>query len=546
MKRSKTLFIVAGIVCCVVAALAVMPLFHPGLFPTIDNISVIRLEAMADELLSGQFPVRYVSRLAREHGYSLFGYYGPLPFYTGALMHLVGVNLVGALKRSYLLAILMGAGGVFGLSYEFFGVFGAIISFAAYAFSPFVGYDVYWRGGLGEVWAMGFVPWILWYSYRAIRDASRRDAMLAAVSLAGLMLSHNLTAYMGVVFVALWMTAWIFRYKKGIPEALSVGVVGLGLSAFFWLPAFATRGLVWVSYLQADRRQIFESLLQGNLKEIFFPTFIPMITNWTAIILPFIAWWIVHKRTEGGAFRYAALVLGALFAFALFFMSGLSHWVWDVFYPVLYIFQFPWRFLTMMTIFGSVLTGGLVYAVKRRRLVLVLVAVFIIVWANFPNYRPRSYEFIDKYVPQDPCGTSWGFEYLPVWVKTCLKTPWQQPYRITSGDITVMSAEKKPYQITLEVEAIRESMVQIGQYAYPGWQATIDGVATPIIRDNEYGLIEVPVAPGKHAVSVVLRDTPVEKGSMAISIVAAGMIAVVAVREIYLMRRNRAHRQKKV
>lgn len=538
MKRWNINTIVSLVASFIVLVVVTRPLFHPGLFPTIDNISVVRLEAMAHELARGQFPVRYVSELGRGHGYALFGYYAPLPFYTGAVLNLTGTNVVGALKRSYLLAIVLGSVGIFGLSYELFGVSAAGVSIIAYALSPFLGYDVYWRGGIGEVWAMGFMTWALWFMFRAVRDSSRRDAMFAAVSIAGLMMSHNLTAYMGILFLGIWSVSWIYTYKKGVREVAGATIFGFGLSAFFWLPAFMTRTTIWVSYLQADRVQIFESLLHGSLKEIFVPTFIPMIINWTAIVVPIVTGLILWKKGPSKIIRFGAGVVGALFSIALFFMTPFSKSVWDVFFPVLYIFQFPWRFLTMMTIFGSVLTGGLVYIMPNRRWVMVILMFGVFVYANLANFRPLTYEFVDKYRPQDPCGTSWGFEYLPVWVKTCLKTPWDVPYRVMSGDAVVTVTKNTPRAISFAIEAYRDTVMEIGQYAYFGWHVLIDGKEVAISRDNEFGLIEVVIPVGTHAVQAEQRLTPIELYG---NIISVGSMVVMVGGSIYgiLTRRKR-------
>lgn len=546
MKQSRLRVLAGIVICCAIIALAVMPLFHPGLFPTIDNISVVRLEAMANEITSGQLPVRHVEALGREHGYMLFGYYAPFPFYVGAILHLIGINLVGALKRSFLLAILTGAAGIFGLSYQFFGALGAVISLAVYVFSPFLGYDVFWRGGLGEVWAMGFIPWVLLFSFRAIQKVNWRDIVLGAIAVGGLLLSHNLTAYMGAGFVAVWVLSWLVYYKRGIVAALSVVGAGVGLSAFFWASAFMTRNLVWVSYLQADRRQIFESLMQGNAREIFFPTFIPMITNWTAILLPLVAWWIVKNRVRDADTQRAISVMGILFAVSLFFVSGLSRVVWDALFPVMYIFQYPWRFLTMLTIFGATISGGIVLISKKKQMFIVLLLSSVVVWVNFANFRPYSYEFIDKYVPQDPCGTSWGFEYLPTTVTTCIKVPWEKPYRIVSGDAQVTTFAHKPRELIVHTLSQRESVVQLAFYYYPGWQLYVDEKVAPITYDNEHGLVEFSVSPGEHTVRAILEESVVEQWSTRVSIVTVFIIILVSCFVGIKYFHKRTHSPKKV
>jgi len=384
----------------------------------------------------------------------------------------------------------------------------------------------------------------LWFLFRVIRDTNKRDELIAALFIAGLMVSHNLTAYMGIGFISIWVIFWICVYKKGVKGVLRAGMLGLGLSAFFWLPAFMTRSLIWVSYLQAGRFQILDGLLHGSLWEIFIPTFIPMIINWTAIVLPFIAWWGLWKNSTSHTARYGANVIGILFTTALFFMTGLSKPIWDVFFPILYIFQFPWRFLTMMTIFGSLLTGGLVYLLPHRRLIILIGICVIFVYANIANFRPLSYEFVDKYRPQDPCGTSWGFEYLPVWVKTCLKTSWDKPYRVMSGDAAVIHIDD-PHSIILYVTAKSKSVLQIGQYAYPGWQAFIDEKSVSISHENENGLIEILIPEGVHQVRIVLKHTSIEQWSNIVSCVALIFVLGGFARE-YIPPQKRSSRIKKV
>jgi len=519
---------IAGIV---VIALAVLPLFHPGLFPTIDNISVVRLEAMAHELSRKQFPVRYVHDLAHGHGYMLFSYYAPLPFYAGALLHIAGINLVGALKRTYLLGFLSAAGGIFGLSAEFFGAFGGLVSLAVFVFSPFLGYDIYWRGGLGESWALSFVPWVLWLSFRGIRDGSFRMAAYAGIAWACVLLSHNLTAYMAAGFIAVWAFIWRLYYQRSMLLSMAFFGIGFGLSAFFWLPVFINRWLVWVSYLQPGRETLFEGFIGKNLKETLFPTFIPMITNWFAISVPvagfFVAWRRVRKKEV-----HIGLMSGLLlFALAGYMASRISAPVWELGYRWLYMFQFPWRFLTMMTVFGAFLTGGMVLIIRRHQWVVALIMVAAAVWFNWANFRPLRYEFVDKYRPEDPCGTSWGFEYLPVWTHTCLKTAWEKPYHAQPA-LHVTNVLDGTLSLTLNTDSSMAGTLVSSRYYYPGFAAYVDGVPVSLDRTYPHGLMALQVPDGKHMVNIVYHGTFLEQISNSISLatlIGLGVPGILAV-----------------
>ncbi len=501
----------------IVIGLAAVPLFHAGLFPTIDNISVVRLESMAKELGRGQFPVRYASDLARGHGYMLFNYYAPLPFYSGALIRLARVNLVGALKRTYLAAFVLGGMGIFALSAEFFGPLGGAVSSAFYAFSPFIGYDIYWRGGLGEAWAMSLTPWVLWCMYRGIRRQSPGDAVGAGIAWAAVLLSHNLTAYLSFPFVGVWALWWIWYFRRSLWYGVMSIVLGFGLAAFFWLPAFVDRGQVWVSYLQAGRDDLFKNFVWGTVRNVLFPTFIPMITNWFAIFTPLVIYFLVRRYVRDPLLRGVAGVSAGLFALAAFLASGLSRPVWSALFPVMYIFQFPWRFLTMVTVFGAVLVGAVAVMPKRYRLAGSVILILLAVLVNWANFRPKTYEFVDRYLPEDPCGTSWGFEYIPTSVKTCLKTSWGKPYHIDSGDLQVTSFHESAMGVELSTESTMGGTLQSARYYYPAWRASIDGQTAQITPSYPNGLMDVHVPSGSHTVRFELRETPLQRVSTIIS-----------------------------
>jgi hypothetical protein len=64
------------------------------------------------------------------------------------------------------------------------------------------------------------------------------------------MLAHNITALFVVPFLALYLVgmAWIEGRIRRLAPAAAAGALGLGLSAFYWLPALAER-----EYAQIER-----------------------------------------------------------------------------------------------------------------------------------------------------------------------------------------------------------------------------------------------------------------------------------------------------
>ena len=515
---------------------AVAPLFHPGLFPTIDNISVVRMEEMAHELKRGQFPVRHVADLGRGRGYMLYNFYAPLPFYIGAAQILAGINPVGALKRTYLLAVLLAFVGMVLLGWTFFGRVGGVVSGIAYVYGPFVGYDIYWRGGVGEIWAMAWLPWVFWAFY-GLRQGKRTAMVFGAISLAGLLLSHNLTTYLAVPFLVFWtgyQTSWHKREIRGLAVSF---FLGLGISAFFWIPAVAEKRYLWVSYLQPGIGAMAEGLLGWNIFAVLFSKFVPLVTNWFSFLVPLAIFVYMQMIPSGSPLARRPLkIAGILFCIAIAMTTVLTKPLWTTFYPVFYIVQFPWRFHVFASLFGAFLIGGMVVCVpKKITLVVALGVIAAVMIVIRPNFLPKSYEFVDKYRPEDPCGTTWGVEYLPTWVTTCLKTPASVPMEVVFGDASIANVTKNVRQYEASVTVAQKSVLRVHEYYYPGWTVVVDGKPTPVDYRNRYGLVEFSLMPGSHLVTVAFVDTPTRAVSNVTSLVS---LAALVVLTVLLIRRH--------
>lgn len=541
--------------------LAVSPLFHAGLFPTIDNIVVVRMEDMAKELSRGQFPVRYSADLAKERGYMLFNYYAPLPFYAGALTYKAGVNLVGALKRMYLVAFIIAAIGMYLFAKEYFGRIGGVVSAVFYIFSPYLGYDVYWRGGLGEVWAISFLPLTFWLYYKTLQSGNFTILSIASFTTSAIILSHNLTTYMIFPFLLFWIF-YIWRSAKGklIPAIVSL-FLGIGISSFFWLPAFSEKLYAWVTYLQTSKSLFIKEFISSEWKSFFFPTFIPMMMNWVYLSIPFVSIVLViilrkfPLQTVPVQTKKIVIICSIFAITGIYFATDLSKNIWNNFYDLFYIFQFPWRYWIVVTFFSSFLAGwiAIVLGGKARLRLFIVAGIMLIgiIWYSLPNFRPTKYEFVDKYRAEDPCGTSWGFEYLQVWVSSCIKQGAYLSEEIVGGNAKLSSIQRGTQSYSF-ISQGEESRVRIEKYFYPGWEAAIDGKKVIIEHDNPYGLIEIAIPKGKHSVSLNFKDTPLRLFSNILSALTVAtaflffIIGVIKGRKQLVIKKSKIKEKKRV
>ena len=87
-----------------------------------------------------------------------------------------------------------------------------------------------------------------------------------------------------------------------------------------------------------------------------------------------------------------------------------------------------------------------------------------------------------------------------------------------------------PTHITTHVSTPTSALLIFSEPHYPGWQATVNGQPTPILRAN-YILRAVPLPAGEHTVELIFRPTSFTLGAI-ISIVT--IIAVISIIRHYI------------
>src|SRR5262249_31950782 len=136
--------------------------------------------------------------------------------------------------------VVLFAAGMFLLGRLYFGVLGGYLAAAAAVYAPYISLDLYVRSALSEFSAFPFCAFAL-YGFGAFAGAGRRRYLaLGAVSYAVVACSHFFVAF---YFTPLLAAFLVFTAKhSGQPAILRRQIAGLllgvGLSAFVWLPIF--------------------------------------------------------------------------------------------------------------------------------------------------------------------------------------------------------------------------------------------------------------------------------------------------------------------
>ncbi len=511
------------------AFLTVIPFFNTRFFYTQDYIFIARLSQISAALLDGQFPVRWAPDL--RFGEPVFNFYAALPYYLGALIHLLGFNIIWVAKILFILSAFLSALAIYVFTRKFFSTKAAIFAAILYIYAPYRAVDTYVRGTLSENWAFVFFPLIFYTSALLAEKISLARIAFLSLSLAGLFLTHNVTTLMFLPFLGLW---WLFLiFKNGnifSRESINIEfsfifsfLLGIGVSAFFLLPAFFERKFIQTEYLTVgyfDFRAHFIALKQ------FFSTFWGYgsslwglddgisfqigLAHWLVILLAVITGFINRNNRK---LLMLLFFLGVSFLLSLFLQHNKSAPIWEAI-PLMAFIQFPWRFLAV-SIFIVSITGAVVidsFLNKSKYLYLLLIGLVIAV--NFSYFKPKDYvddSFFAKFLDKDIMhkGIDLTKDYLPIWVETVDVDYFDKP-RSQEGEIEVLESQRRSDYLKAKTAVKSDnSIIELPITYFPGWEVKLDNKLISQLEPSVGGLIRIELPKGVYNIEARFNNTPI-------------------------------------
>jgi len=533
----------AGLLVCLVLALfAILPLLtHAGLPNTADGVAHLMRQAELNQAWQdGILYPRWAPDLAYGYGAPLFHYAPPLLYQVTQLLHAGGLPLDEAMKGTLIVMMVLYSVGGYLLVRDLFGPRAGVLAAALYLYTPYRLREAYIQGNYGQFCGLAFYPLILWAFYRTATDRSLRGPLLAALSLAALLLSHNISF---MLFAPLLAGYLVYLLAFGAPGMLEravaarrfilAGALGLGLSAFFWLPAFGERGYIRLAGITTgffDFRRNFISLdellalprpLDQAAINPYFPLSlgVPQVVLVSVVLLGLLAcllWRLAKNVTcRGGSGASAPtchtdrhmlghlLFFGAALLLYGFLMLPESQALWE-FAPLLELAEFPWRMLGPAVLCAAVLAGGWVrwceqlsvVSARSQRLgqlalagglaltlsfhLFYLFPAQFIVWGTPTPRDVMAYERQSKAI-----GTTSTGEFLPRWVDRypspeVLDEPQTGGERASRLELsalpphaTARTLQVTAHQILLHVSSPTSFTATFRVLYWPGWQVWI-------------------------------------------------------------------------
>lgn len=538
--------LVGFFITLVLCFFAIRPLFGTGYFPMHDDTQVARVVVMGKALREGQFPVRWVSDLGYGYGYPIYNFYGPLPYYFGGGLYGLGVDSMIATKTMFAVGALLAAVFFYLFASSIFDPIVGTVGSLLFMYAPYHAVQIYVRGAVGEYWAIAFVPLLLWGLFETFKEKKRYFGIVAGgLGLAGIILSHTILGFVtvGSTIVGLLIYAFIQIWKKS-KNVVSIGnlflifLLGLGLSAFFWLPAFVEMHATSVSaMIQHEPAGFFDNFVcLGQLWDSpwGFGGSAPGCVDGLSFklgkaqlllaLVGIIGWFVCRKKKP--VLEAGFLGLGAMiFILSAFAVVDISKPIWQL-VPFVTFIQYPWRLLAF-TALGMGMCGGFILTILRKPTGKIIGAFFIVgicLYMNaklfVPQYqysrpssafetpqdlRYRVSKISDEYLPPDIVKPQNPNDYV--------KTP-----VIGNTTLAVTITTLKDTLFVVNLESKLKQWVIIQQAYFPGWVYFING--TKITPTIVHGLPHVLVLEGQSTLVARLTNTPIRLAGNIISLIS--------------------------
>jgi hypothetical protein len=542
---------------------ALNPLMSADFTCGYDNVFHLWRAVQVDALWSqGVFFSRWAPDMAQGYGFPLFVFTSPGPSMVAVLLHRAGLAYPQALNATFIIGIIIGGILMFILAEDLFGSSAGFVAAIAYVYAPFQAYDVFYRGSLWESFAWAFPPLVLWGIGRWAVHKQRAGLFWGVLGLALMVMSHHLFAFLFVPLFGVWVLAAAYRKRDWyvLWRGLLLGLLGMAITAFFWLPPLLERQFVQTERLTGtwvfDYRYNFISL-----KHLLA---LPRYADHLLINdLPEKALGVLPVLLAAGAFigyrqfedrkKWAVGVLTVMAVFSALLTLPVSRLIWDSI-PLLRFVQFPWRFLGPAAFCTALLAGVactvLIDALKmgQRGFIISFLLLSFIILGNIGWFFPKHCEppgdisirsMLQWEGITDTLGTTAKAEYLPVWVKQMPQSaPLQQAYNggdpVKRLDIAMLP---NGTEITREAYGALSDAIHINaadafriewlRFYYPGWRVKIDDEVIPVFPSPHTGLLSFDIPAGSHSIAVDFIETPLRLAADAVSV--AAVVAFVSI-----------------
>lgn len=518
----------------------IWPTLLPGYFSHHDDLQVMRIFEMRRCILDLQIPCRWVPDMGYGNGYPLFNYYAVFPYYIGALTSFF-IGYVVSAKLLFSIPLILSGISMYVFVKEFTGIFPALTAAVLYLFAPFKALDIYVRGDIAESFATAAIPLVFYFAFKLIKTGKLKFMVGLALCFAAFLLSHNIMTVLFSPVILVYLLFWLWQGKFQNLKVTILGfLIGIGLSAFFVLPAYFEKNLVQIdnlTKLDLDFRAHFV-----NVKQLFFDRFwgygasVPGTGDTISFQIGWPHWWVVvisfiviaarilkNKARKSYGFYFITLFI---FLFSIFMTHVRSAFIWEAI-PILRFTQFPWRFLAISTFSISLITAVFIQIFSGKiQKYLAIILISIALFLNWNFFKPEHF-YPDINDQKKLSGDLWQtqqkaaiLDYLPGSAVQPREAAPNLPI-LRLGEAAVDNFKIKSNSWEFKTIVKKPADIEIPVFDFPIWQVKVNGQDFPHSNKNYPGRINIHLDKGEYLVSGNFKNTPIRNFSNLLTVFSA-------------------------
>ena len=501
-------------------------------------------------MAAGEWWPAWAGLLEGGRGSSLFTFYAPLFYLLTGLIHLGGVPLISALGMMTVLILVFNQWTIWRLAGNGLTGWPRIWASVLGVALPGMTLITINRGFLPQALACGFLALVIDGAIRILGGEESRSSRLSLVAgLVGVVLSHTISAYLAALaLVMLVVGGWHGRQGwRPVGRVAACSLLSAGLTAFFWIPQLIE--INWVKVALHLEKQNYRDYLLFAKSGVSTPyreawqglnevaSLVTVVQSGLLLMAGLLIWrWqrLAGSEAERRMVRFG--IIGAVFGLLISLPQfGV---LWRVIPGLPYV-QFPWRWQPVVGMVSGILAvtvfsrragiGGGLRLVGESAVMVLLVLGMILTSLLCRSYgQPEAVRDIAQLTEvtgplrtvryeesrrwqEDGNPEFLGFTanlvyFRPRSAETTIYSAVDHPGGLEIVDSTERRREREEVvtlHLGMEERRFRvrlsgEARARLLSYAYPRWQATVDGKPVPIVVEPGTGLMLVDLPAGDH------------------------------------------------
>ncbi len=455
-----------------------------------------------DSLSMGHLYPGWLAESNSGYGDPSFRFYPPALYYLLSLARALTGNWYTATLLTLALLSTLGGLGIYFWARSALSSSAAILAAILYALAPYHVNQLYQAFLLAEFAGAAALPFAFGFVERVCRRGRYRDVAGLAAAYAFLVLTHLPLAVIGSLSLAVYalVRLMVRQERRGWKRSLwqlSLGAaLGLAASSVYWVRMVTELGWIGINNanpdhsVDYDRNFLFATLSSDNLN-VWWMNIVTVTTF--LLFVPALALLLRRARPHVGFVKLRPIVIVA--ATALFMALPLSWPLWKLL-PALQQVQFPWRWLAVFSMAGSVLTGAalplwLNNKMQWRRTIRLLALGCVAVSVAFTLshiVREAEYRNSSQFAGdlQSVRGTASVNYWIPVWAKP---NPRTMTSEVEAGPREVAVGHWGPEHRQFAVSRGDAIDARVRTFYYPRWVATSTGRVLPTRPDTDGALL---------------------------------------------------------